>query len=479
MIIRERTFGTRASIHLICAVASLFAVSSLFAEGPARGERDIKVRLKKATEGGIAGQVDGKSVNLGTYHALLIGINKYQHTDFAPELRTAVRDVKTVRRVLSRQYGFEHVRLLCDENATKEGILEALSSYRKLGKNDNLLIYFAGHGHLDKQTDDGFWIPVDGSRRESSWISVAEIQRQVKNLRSQHVLLISDSCFSGSLTRAIVKNYDDRYLREVNRKNSYQVMSSGGLETVSDAGRHGLSPFAYHFVSYLEKLDQPYVITTKLFVDVQPSISRSAEQTPRLARLAFDEQGEFVFANVGRPELWTQEGQPRPPAAWLGVRLKGGKITKLLPGSPLKKAGFRVGDVLLEFDGLPIRAARDVGELLESIYADDVVDIVVRRGGKTYNREKIPLRAKPGFLGLGAKANMGVVTVSKVAPGSPAEAAGIQVGDVVVSVNDRSVGTAKDLGLLIVEETVGSTLRFQLRRGEEGLNVMVTLTATK
>ena len=88
---------------------------------------------------------------LGSYHALVIGNNDY--TDL-PKLKTAVSDAETVAQVLRSDFGFD-VWLLRD--ATRADIIIALDDYRKtLTEDDNLLIYYAGHGLLDRQTGEGF-----------------------------------------------------------------------------------------------------------------------------------------------------------------------------------------------------------------------------------------------------------------------------------------------------------------------------------
>ena len=73
---------------------------------------------------------------------------------------------------------------------------------RKLKKKDNLLIYYAGHGHLDEKEEKGYWLPIDASmERPSKWVSNSFISDQAKATEAKHVLLIVDSCFSGSLTK--------------------------------------------------------------------------------------------------------------------------------------------------------------------------------------------------------------------------------------------------------------------------------------
>lgn len=87
----------------------------------------------------------------GRYYALVIGNNGYQHYR---KLKMAVDDAKDVAAVLQDQYGFQ-TKLLLDAN--RQQILSALTNYRReLNQNDNLLIYYAGHGYNDKDADKAY-----------------------------------------------------------------------------------------------------------------------------------------------------------------------------------------------------------------------------------------------------------------------------------------------------------------------------------
>jgi len=260
---------------------------------------------QKRPDGSLVGQLGDSALELGTYHTLLIGINDYQHTDFAPRLRTAVGDVQALARLLIDDYGFKNVKLLLDRHASRAGILKALAEFRDLplGPSDNLLIYYAGHGHQRADTQDGFWIPADATADEFTWISVADIRRILKNVKAKHTLLVSDSCFSGTLSRALVSlPTNDRFLREVFLKDSYQVITSGGLEPVADGGRDGLSLFAYNFVGYLRQQTRPYVTAAQLYSDVAPLVANASgsRQTPEHGKIpdTFDQNGQFVFARA-------------------------------------------------------------------------------------------------------------------------------------------------------------------------------------
>ncbi len=310
--------GVGKAALLVGLVLALAAV-------PARAQ-DADRAVQKRPDGSLIGRLGGSALELGTYHALLIGINDYQHTDFAPKLRTAVNDVQTLGRLLIDDYGFKNVKLLLDRQATRAGVLRALAEFRDmpLGPADNLLIYYAGHGHQRADTQDGFWIPADGTADEFTWISVADIRRILKNVKARHTLLVSDSCFSGTLSRATVTlPSHDRFLREVFLKDSYQVISSGGLEPVADGGRDGLSLFAYSFVGYLRQQTRPYVTAAQLYSDVAPLVANASDsrQTPEHGKIpdTFDQNGQFIFARAAAGPLAALPPSATPAPATAAV----------------------------------------------------------------------------------------------------------------------------------------------------------------
>ena len=80
-------------------------------------------------------------VDFGNYHALIIGNNNY--TNF-PDLNSAINDAQMADRLLRNKYGFKTTLLI---DADRYDILSALNQLREqLTEEDNLLIYYAGHG---------------------------------------------------------------------------------------------------------------------------------------------------------------------------------------------------------------------------------------------------------------------------------------------------------------------------------------------
>jgi tetratricopeptide (TPR) repeat protein len=240
----------------------------------------------------------------GKYYALVIGINQYRLP--MPALKTAVSDAQAVAKDLRDIYGFE-VKLLLDGAATRTNILSAIVEYRNnLGPNDSLLIYYAGHGYSDKEAEKAYWLPVDA---DSNWspnaISADDLTSGVRVQAARHVLIISDSCYSGDLSRdaSVVPRSTEqqayqRYLARMLSSRSRTIMASGGDEPVSDGGSDGHSVFAYELLQSLEHADEGMFTAGDLFsIHLKQRVGGNSQQQPRydIIRASGHEEGDFVF----------------------------------------------------------------------------------------------------------------------------------------------------------------------------------------
>ena len=234
------------------------------------------------------------SESLGRYHALVIGNNAYSHL---PELRSAKRDAAEVEQVLRQNYRYT-TQLLLD--ATRTDILLALNELRtSLGPRDNLLIYYAGHGWLDREAGEGYWLPVDASRSDpTNWLSNASLAASLRAIRAKHVLVVADSCFSGTLSRGIaVSDPRESSLRRLASMRMRSVMAAGGLEPVFDGGGlNGHSVFASALLSVLRSNDGA-LTGTDLFTRVRRQVMLNSEQVPEYSdiRRTGHEGGDFIF----------------------------------------------------------------------------------------------------------------------------------------------------------------------------------------
>lgn len=264
------------------------------------GRRAALLAAPAAVPGAQAGvRADAvPAVDFGRYHALVIGIDAYRHL---PRLATAVNDATAIARVLQSRYGFA-VRLMAD--ATRAEIVETLDEYRaKLEPQDNLLIYYAGHGWLDPEADKGFWLPVDAREdRRTNWVSNDTVRDALRALKAKHVLVVADSCFAGTLTRdAPVKADRGRdYIQRMATRKARQALTSGGLEPVADSGGSGHSPFAAALLDALGR-NEGVLEGTALFAELRRPVAVSSEQVPQFAdiRQVGHQGGDFMF--VRRP----------------------------------------------------------------------------------------------------------------------------------------------------------------------------------
>ena len=265
-------------------------------------EAKIKELVSSVPAIGPSGPADIPNLEYGDYYALVIGNNRYENFR---DLRTAVNDARTISRLLEDDYGFS-VKLL--EDVTRSEILSSIKNLRKeVGRHDNVLIYYAGHGELNRETDEGFWIPVDADREdESNWLLIDRVRSQIKAMPAKHVMVMADSCFSGKLTRSAImrgleiKRTSPEYVPSLQRlidKKSRRVLTSGGEEPVLDSGSGGKhSVFAEALISILESNDR-VLEATELFSKLRPKVMNNSSQTPEYSTIheAGDDGGDFLF----------------------------------------------------------------------------------------------------------------------------------------------------------------------------------------
>lgn len=246
----------------------------------------------------------GQQIQMGAFWALLIGVDDYEYW---PRLATAVKDTNALQETLMARYGFaqERIKKLTNKEATREGILEGMEwLINEAGEHDNVLIYYAGHGELDKVT--GYWVPVEARKdKKGAYISNSTVRDYMGTIKAKHVYLVADSCFSGSLfagtTRSKPPTITGRYYQEVYNRLSRQGLTSGGNEPVNDAGYDGHSVFAYYLLKSLRENTEPYLTASALFDRIAVPVANNSKQTPisRPIRDVRDEGGEFLFALAG------------------------------------------------------------------------------------------------------------------------------------------------------------------------------------
>lgn len=233
-------------------------------------------------------------------YALMFATDKYDHWD---DLVNPIEDARALARELKEKYNFD-VEII--ENANQDDVFEKIREYnqRKYKPQDQLLVFFAGHGSFDETFGEGFVVAKNSlmnDKAKTSYISHNRLRGTINNIPCEHILLAMDVCFGGTLDPEIAKtrsvdSYESTVTEMVARKLSQKTrryLTSGGKEYVSDGipGKH--SPFASKFIESLRSSGG-----TDRVLTLQELITNMEvlKQVPRTGSFGDDQkQSDFVF----------------------------------------------------------------------------------------------------------------------------------------------------------------------------------------
>ena len=230
----------------------------------------------------------------GNYYALLIAINDYKDPNIN-SLDKPISDAQKLFDVLVSDYLFEKANITFLKNPTREQIISSLDRLEKsITKNDNLLIFYAGHGYWNEVTQKGFWLASDASKENTAnWIGNSSISDYIRSIPAKHTLLIADACFSGSIfkTRAAFGGLD-KSAQRLYELTSRKAMTSGTLTEVPDK-----SVFIEFLVKRLADNSESYLSSEQLFFSFKPAVLNNTENIPQFGVVgnAGDEGGDFLF----------------------------------------------------------------------------------------------------------------------------------------------------------------------------------------
>lgn len=238
---------------------------------------------------------------IGNRFLFVIGIDNYQHFN---KLYNAVKDAKDFIEVMTARYGFSKDRgflfTLFDKEANKDNIYQVFEELvAKVTENDSLIIYYSGHGHYIKATDLGYWIPVEATPNKMvQYLDNLNIINFIRSIKSKHTLLISDSCFSGSLFATNRSAFIDR----VSSMKSRWGIVSGRLEVVADGAPGQNSPFSSYLLKFLKENTEPGLAVSTIAERVKVAVANNSKQLPQASPLrdVGDEGGEMVLYLDGK-----------------------------------------------------------------------------------------------------------------------------------------------------------------------------------
>ena len=220
------------------------------------------------------------------FYALFIGNTKYNSAKWAP-LKTVIEEEKSLIHVLSEQYGFKPEQIDTVFNQDRKTILTALS--RMLGKmtsNDNLLLFYGGHGYFVERTNMAYWVPI-GASDEFDYISNADINSLLSTSQARHILIMADACFSGAMRsgQEATNKYEYKF-------KSRQLLTSGGIEPVP-----GKSVYVDMIIRALAENQDPFLSARELYNRIFKGITDQTKTEPVLRDMQIigSEGGQFYF----------------------------------------------------------------------------------------------------------------------------------------------------------------------------------------
>lgn len=236
-----------------------------------------------------------------------IGIDEYEQWN---PLANAVNDATGIADMLEDRYGFTTRRLLNGEataSRIRELVLEKVGG--ELVKEDLLVLFFAGHGHTERDEDDeehGFLVPVDAwrnGRNLEDLIPMEEVVTWPDLLPCEDVLCIFDSCFSGfaAFAGGMTKRGETEDARiAISAGSAEQPVLDGG----APGGLEHHSIFTAHLLLGLKGAledarsgPDDVVDTMRLYVDLRDRVAKATDrqQTPVYGFMSGHGAGEIWF----------------------------------------------------------------------------------------------------------------------------------------------------------------------------------------
>jgi len=207
------------------------------------------------------------------------------------------------------------------------------------------------------------------------------------------------------------------------------------------------------------------------------------------ANMARDVMAQLIaYGEVRRGQLGVviQDVTPAMARAMdLGVT-EGAIVPQVMEGSPAEEAGIRAGDVIVGVNGRAVKGASDLRNRVGLLRAGDKVRLELIRDGKrrtvtaTIGERQVtqlagedvsPRLAGAVFGDVTGKGAQPGIAVAAVERGSPAWAAGLRPGDVIVSVNRKDVGGVADLKAMA--DRLGDTLLLNVQRDGQAFFILI------
>jgi tetratricopeptide (TPR) repeat protein len=228
-------------------------------------------------------------------YALIIAAQNYEDSSI-PSLENPVADAIKLKLTLKNNYSFAEENILTMFNPDAVDFRKKFTDVQNIVKpEDNLIIFYAGHGIWVEKEKKGYWLLTDAKRNDvNTWLENKVVLDMIAKVPSRHTLLITDACFSGSVfrTRSIGADAPPA-LREMSEKISRVAITSGNDTEVPDE-----SVFMKYLVKALSENKEKYLTAQKMFINqIIEAVMTESKTEPRYGtlELAGHVGGDYIF----------------------------------------------------------------------------------------------------------------------------------------------------------------------------------------
>lgn len=258
------------------------------------GRNELKIEAVTISGSKIESSVEVVyDISSAKYYALVIAVEDYDDPEIN-DLSQPLDDATRFTSLLNKEYNFERENITFLRNPTKADIIGTLHQMRNvITPEDNLLIYYAGHGWWDEEMETGYWLPKDAQKNNPvDWLPNTDLTNYLNVLKSKHTLLIADACFSGGIfvSRAAFNNVMS--VEKLYKLTSRKALTSGTLKEVPDK-----SVFIEYLIKRLDTNRQKYLPSEQLYSSMREAVINNSDNIPRYGTIqnVGDEGGDFIF----------------------------------------------------------------------------------------------------------------------------------------------------------------------------------------
>ena len=238
-------------------------------------------------------------------YAVLIGISTFTDENKLTDLVCPTRDVDGLTKILVSQArgNFTDINLLKNEPSHKV-IREVQRTFNKAGKDDLVLLYYSGHGKLNRAGK--LYLATSDTvldELESSAVSVSRISEFVDVSSCRKVVIILDCCFSGAAGKIFTKGSVEDQLQLSGGQGTYIMTASTEIQVAEEKKGDEYSVFTKHLINGIESgeadLNGDGVITIdEIYEHINRNVSAESPQKP--TKWGMDLRGDIIIAKSGK-----------------------------------------------------------------------------------------------------------------------------------------------------------------------------------